>query len=73
MTSEKRTAMVVPRAVAEHVGIPEFHVPEAIHFGIVAEKRPEMSPRVRSGSLREHFRIPEFRVPGSDTFRNGFR
>ena len=49
--------MVVPRAIAEHVGIPEFHVPEAIRFGIVAEKRSEMAaPR----AIWEHFRIPEF-------------
>ena len=70
MTSEKRTEMVVPRAIAEHVGIPEFHVPEAIRFGIVAEKRPEMvAPR----AIWEHFRIPEFRVPRSDTLQNGIR
>ena len=70
MTSEKRTEMVVPRAIAEHVGIPEFHVLEAIRFGFVAEKRPEMvAPR----AIWEHFRIPEFRVPRSDTLRNGSR
>ena len=32
MISEKRAEMVVPRAIAEHFWIPEFHVPRSDTF-----------------------------------------